>query len=412
MEALLGLAAAHYLIALDDPASHSPARSWQLYGAAYQLASELGDKAGMVRALLPLPQLADCGQGSHQEVHDRVQEALSLSQQIDDDELILDCKLALGIGGDELLAQLEARHDLHRLNRAYWHLLMEHLWARDYQQAVRCCDTAIRLAREIGVPPVMYPSHQAMALVCLGRYGEVWSALQEEVADEAHRLGAGMKDLATGEFLIELRAYEQAAEVAGRAIEQGRLLSRSWMSRWGQLLLVTALLRSGKLDAATLAGICGELDAGGWPLPAELMAEVCLADGRTDEALRHAEEAIATRRKDGHRFELVIATEMKLRALTQLGRAAEALTPTEEALAMAEEQGYLPLVWRLREAKALALTALGETDAAEYEAAAAVLGTLAERIEDVGLRQQFLSNPQIASALAAGRGPETPGSEP
>jgi class 3 adenylate cyclase/tetratricopeptide (TPR) repeat protein len=410
LEALLGLGAAHYLIALDDPASFSPARSYELYQSARDLARDLGDRKGMARALLASPNLADCGQGSHREASAHVREALAIGQEIGDEELILDCRVMLGkvdrelpARDDELLADLEARHDLRRQKEVYWRLMIGHGFQGNYRRVVECCDASVRLAGEIGVPPVMYPSNKAMALLCLGRYGEAWRSLQEEVADEAHRLGAGMRDLARSTYYLDLMALDRAEEVARGVIELGRLLSRLWMSRWGQILLTTALLRAGKLEAAMLTAITGELETAGWPLPVELLAEVSLAEGRPDEALQRAEKAILDRSDGGNQYDRVVGMEMKLRALTRLDQAAEAVAVAEDALRIADDGGYLPLVWRLREAKAEALSALGETDAAawEYQAAARVIRELAESVEDADLRQGFLARARVAVILAA-----------
>jgi class 3 adenylate cyclase/tetratricopeptide (TPR) repeat protein len=404
LDALLGLAEAHYLIALDAAASDSPALCTALFGEAQRLARSLDDKAALIRALLPGGKLADINQVPYEQAEADAREALALSREIDDEELLLDCRLMFGDPDPELFAQLEARHDLRRLKEAYWRRLIAAFFSGDARGMIESSDASIRLAHAIGVPPVQYPTFKALAYLSLGEYGQARSALEQEVADEGHRLGAGMKALGSATYYLDLMAFERVPAVAQQAIDEGRLLSRRWMTRWGQILLVSALSRAGNLDEATFAPIVAEREADGWSLPADLMAEVALQQGRLEEASECADRAME-QKKDGNQFDRLAALEVKARLLLRLGRADEAIELAGEGLSLAEREGYRPLIWRLRAAKAEAHALLGERDESvvEYAAAATVIRALAETIDDGALQQGYLQHPPIASILASGR---------
>ena len=133
------------------------------------------------------------------------------------------------------------------------------------------------------------------------------------------------------------------------------------------------------------------------------MAELLLSEGALDEALRQAETTASQAEQRGVRPVAVSAREVQVRIVLRLHRPAEAVALANEALRAAEEMHYLPMVWRLSAAKAQALTRLGQTaEAAQAsQAAAAVLRQLAATIPDADLKHGFLSNPLVASTMAA-----------
>ena len=202
LESLLGLASASYIISIDEP--DFATQSLDLYKQAYSLARELDDKVGMVRSLVPTHHFLDFWPAYRDEALANTEEALALSREIGDAELIIDSLTALyrcqrRIFGftaeleeqaEALLKRVESRHDLLRLKEHYFYLMQHHRQRGNFARCVECCDAGIRLAAEIGALPVMYPTEKAFALVYLGRYDAAWAALQGEIADEAHPVGA------------------------------------------------------------------------------------------------------------------------------------------------------------------------------------------------------------------------------
>src|SRR5262249_20883443 len=147
----------------------------------------------------------------------------------------------------------------------------------------------IRLAGETGAPPVQFPTWRALALLNLGRYGEAWESLQQEVADDAHPFGRAMKDLGTGLYFLELMAYEKASEVLRDVVEQARRLKAAWMRHWAQGAGVGALVQAGQLDETELDRITRDLQETGATLPPAILAEIRLSQGNLEEALEAAE---------------------------------------------------------------------------------------------------------------------------
>jgi hypothetical protein len=415
IEALLGLAGAQYVISLDDQESDTASRYRELYEAAYALARELGDKTSMVRALLPTQWFRDVWPEYAEQATANIEEALVLSQEIGEEELIVDSQLAtlnrlfrtapLAAEelAEELLTRLKGGHDLLRLKELHYLLMWTCLVRGHFESAIEHSNAGIQLAEELGVSPVQYPTLKARALVSLGCYGEAWDALQQEPADEAHRFGAAMKEYGTGSYLLELMAYEKASAVFRSVIEQASRLHRAWMRNGAQGLLARSLIRAGQLGERNLSAFLQQPEMAGAVLPPDVLAEMHLCDGSLDEALEQVENVAAQAKTSGREPAHVAALELKLRILLRLDRAAEARDLAEEALRMAEAMGYLPRVWRLRAGKAQALEALADTAAAarEYQAAAAVIRGLADTIGDAGLKEGFLSDPLVASIFAA-----------
>ena len=417
-----GLASASYIISIDEP--DFAAQSLELYKQAYSLARELDDKVGMVRSLVPTHHFLDYWPAYRDEALANAEEALALSREIGDEELIIDSLTALyrcqrRIFGataeleeqaEELLKRVEARHDLLRLKEHYFYLMQLHHQRGNFARCIECCDAGIRLAAEIGSLPVMYPTEKAFAFLYLGRYDAAWASLQHEIADEAHPVGSMVKDLCTGKYFLELMAYERASATLERAIDQTRRLRRWLFGRRAQLLLAkshssrttrAAHLRSMIQD---LTSMSASLPLGGLRdiMAEEVVAEL-LSEGTLDEALRQAETAATQAAQSGFRPAAVSALEVQVRILLRLNRPADAAALADEALRAAEEMHYLPMVWRLSAAKAQALTRLGNTaEAAQAsQAAAAVIRQLAETIPDAALKHSFLSNSLVSSIMAA-----------
>lgn len=193
------------------------------------------------------------------------------------------------------------------------------------------------------------------------------------------------------------------------AIERAGQVGRVWLSDWAQAQLARVLSQVRPLDPASSAGIERGLQCLGaanldWlEEPAQIAAEIALAQGRLDEAWGQVELACAEARESGCRPNWISASELRLRILLRLGRPGDVISLAEEGLRAAEEIGCRPMVWRIRAAKAQALWALGDADAAarEVDAAAAILHELAGTISDVGLRLDFLSSPLVSSIVAA-----------
>jgi len=259
--------------------------------------------------------------------------------------------------------------------------------------------------------PVLCHSAKAHALLDLGRYGAAWDSLQEEITDDEHRLSRGFNQLVSGLYLLELMAFERASVIFETVAENSRPLQRHRLARWAQSELARALIGARRLTRLRLQDIADEFARIGAGMPAVLEAEIALFFGQLDLALERAEAAVSLARDMDSRNYYVSGREVQLRALLQLGRPAEVVALADGALRMAWEMGYLPMVWRLQGARARALAALGRTHEAtqEHEAAATLVGTLAQSIPDPELKRVFLSRALASLTLAAANSRTTEG---
>jgi len=414
----LGLLNAYYVVALDDQETDAALKVRTLYSTTQLLARELNDTHNLVRSLLlPIwhfwPALRD------QNLRD-TREAYALSCALGDEELIMESKLGLLINapeqeqaevGDLFIQELQARRDLDRLNQAYCYLMWTHYHLGNFQRMVALCDAGIEVAAKLGMPPVVYPTLKAFALLNLGQVGAAWASLQQEVADEAHVMGSIFKATGIGMVLFEVGAYARAAAILEQVIERADRIHRGWLREWARLHMVRALIRlaqPGQSEwqraAQALAAVDPDVLHALTPWHTfwlVLQAEMALGEGRHAAALQAIQDANAILTANGYQANLAAAWELQARLLLQLQRPAEALALLAKALPIATEIGYLALTWRLHATQAHTLAALGQTAAAAqaWQTAAQIIQQLAATIPDRQLQQGFLCEPLVESIL-------------
>jgi tetratricopeptide (TPR) repeat protein len=290
------------------------------------------------------------------------------------------------------------------------------------------CDISTNLAAKLGAPPVMHSTLKALALLGLGRYGAAWEALQEEVAGQEHPFGGALKDVGTGLYYRELTAYDQAITVFMGAVEKAKQVGRDWLTRWAQEEFARSLVRSGQPGEAKLDQLAQDLAAMDAGLPADVLGDIALYQGKLDEAMRQAAQACAeaegksfwafpplralphveksrAETEDGDRRPSYLsALILQIQILLQLSRPGDVIPLTDKGIHIAEEMGYRPLLWRLRAAKAQAMVMLGDGGIAaqEYQAAAVIVRELADSIGDPKLKCTFMSNSSVSSVLERG----------
>ena len=413
LAARLGWAGSAYIVALDDTESDVTAKCRAMYESAQALASELGDQRAMVQALLGTQWFSDFWPELRERWQNNALEALAISQKIGDEALVLQCELATWWTGNReeaerrsarLIRQLKERRELFRLNTLYFGLMWADLDWAEYERGVEVCDAGLRLAEEIGVPPVQYSTLKALSLLGLGRYGNAWEALQREVTDEDHPFGRAMQALGLGEYYFELQAYDSALEATRDLLRRAKELKRAWMTRRGTELLARILLWARAPEADALREVKESLRPLGEKIPHLVTAEIWMAEGNS-EAARSESELAATEAKVGdHTAVLLEALELEGRALLELGRASEARTVAEEALRMARERHALPMVWRLLalQGRTLSSESLTAEARAAFSEAAATIRRIGDSIPDPQLKQRFLASPAVAPVLGSG----------
>lgn len=412
LTARLGLARAYYIVALDETAGDSISRCREMSESAYDLASRLGDKRGMVWALLARRQFADFWPEYRDRWRDNAKEALALSREIGDSELLLATELATWAEGprreseergNRLAKQLKGRNDLFRLNMLNFTMMWMQLDWGEYESSVKTCDEAIRLAKEIGVPPVQYPTLRAMAMLQLGEYGKAWESLQNEVVDPDHPFGQAMQTLGVAEYYWELQAFDKAAQACRELQQRAQSLRRDWMSRWAAGLLARSLSRRGKQDTAANDEITKELERFKGRVPHEVMAEVLLAEGKAEEALGEARAFVEEARHEDHTTDLLVGLELQARALLAQERQEEAVALTTEGYQVAKEHRNRSIGWRLLAIEGRALKLTGDEKGAResFNKAASIARIIGDSIHDPQARANFFGSPFVASTLEA-----------
>ncbi|MDA4121170.1 MAG: AAA family ATPase [Thaumarchaeota archaeon] len=410
LSARLGLAGAYYVEALDETESDVISRSRAMAESAYDLARSLGDKQAMIRALLSTKWLEDFWPDYAERWHRNAREARALSREVGNPELILESELMtwrLGSRSESerlagrLVQELRMKKDPLRLNRLYFGMMWAYLDWGEYERAVETCEAAIRLADEIEVPPVQYPTLMALALVKLGRYGEAWDSLQREVTDDAHPFGRAMQTLGIAEYQWGLLDFAEAAAACRDLNKRAGLLGRAWMTRWAGELMVRSLARTGILNEATRLEIRKQLDNLGEQTPHEVMAEVLLAEAKPEAALKEAIALAKEARAGEHSAQLLAAFELQARALLNIGRPKEALGVLEEGDRLARSMRALPAMWTLLSLRSKALQATGDSERARRSLidSALIVRQIGETVRGPEERAKFFASPSVAAVL-------------
>jgi tetratricopeptide (TPR) repeat protein len=421
-EWLLGLARAYYLVALDDQENKSVGKMHELCLAARALAEQLGNKRYQVQSLLTTAWSADFWHENRSTALALARQACVLSQELGDEDLVVASKLALfGLApwheqvqlGEAMIAELEARQELSRLNNVYFSLMWLHYLLGNFKRAVACCDLGIALANRIGVLPVMYPTLKTCALLMLGRYGEAWASLQQEIADEDHPFSRTFQLMGEGLYYYELSAYAHSIELFEEIVVQAERLHRPWLQSWAQLMIGYALLRSPhaglsehKQIAHLLTQVSGRVLAGLTVYATaaqQLHAELALAEGRLAACRQQVMACIDLANAEKDLPHLVTVQELHTRLLLAQGQPDEAIVQCEQALDTATMIDYRPMLWRIHVIKAQALQALKQPTAviAAYQQALTVIERLAANIPEPDLKRVFLSDPLVASVRLA-----------
>jgi class 3 adenylate cyclase/tetratricopeptide (TPR) repeat protein len=409
LDLLIGMAAAYYILSLDQPAFAT--QSLQLYQEAYALAREMDDKPGMIRTLLPTQWFTDYFPGYWDQMRTNLREALTLSKELQDNALISLTLIAMSARGEITIEQaesslqhLEEEQNLPLLKQAYFPLIWLHLQAGNYERAIACCDRSIELAAGMGEPPVMYPTFKGRALIQLGRYGQAYDALQDEVTDQSHPFAKAFQGLGFGWYYYHLGAYDKALTAFERADEGMIRVGRPWFrldALSGQAL---SHIGSETMTEELLARLKTEVSGFELKFRAVIFSETELYFGRSEEALRLAR--IAQKQElvymKGYQvFHYVDGLLLACRAYRQLDQPEALLNTADEGLRIADGMVNRPAAWKFNGLKGWALDRLGKDIDADraYQAAAMGIRELAEAIEESWLRKTFLTGKQAEQIL-------------
>lgn len=410
LAALLGLARGHYVISLDHPETGAPESALRYYEQAHQLALELDDIRGVVLSLVPTVWFTDFWPDYEDQARANAEEALAASQSIEDERLRLEAGLAMfytdpyaerPARGRALLEQLEAVGDLSRLNYLLFGLMFTTLGIGEFEACVEHCERGIALADKLGVPPVQYPTIKGIALARLGRIDAALASLDQEVADEAHRLGRAFREIGRAIVHFELQDLARTIEIVDAVQPLVEELARAWMQDALHMLRARAALQSDRQDEIELDPTLEYLRGSESTTAAVALGEYALASGDSAGAHERAERGRTLAERRGRRPDAVVALELLARIELARGDPAAALESARAGLELAEATGYQSLLWKLRLRQAEALEQLGRPEEADRarEHASKIIRSIAATVSDEALGETFLASPAVRAVL-------------
>ena len=406
MEALLRLGRAYYVVGLD----YSPAieQSLNALERARQLAVQLGDRRGEVRALIPTHRHVDFNPDLRPRAAANAQRALEIARELADEDLEVDALRASHRMGtvtarresiEGISDALERRGDLIALNEHLFDSMWTYWRATHFTDCVNCCDRATTLAGRLGIPPVQYGTIKSFALVDLGHFDQAWQALEQEVADDGHPFGQAFQHLGRTWWHAASGDVERVIRDAPRIFADARKLKRIWMIPWAEGLLASAIVASHPegTDEATMKVA---VEAAGGRLTGESLVAAQLHAGNADAALKECERILSQLETEGQVRAHWIMEELRIRALFALDRFADASDAAVAALTIVAPLGWQWLAWQLRASFVAALDALGdERLATERRSAVELLMAVAGSLSDASARARFLVQPIAADLL-------------
>jgi len=401
------LSDAHYRLSLDQP-EHAEL-AIDACRRTIELARSAGDQHTLARALIDSAHFIDYWPEFRPEAAEHLAEARDIASAVNDEDLMLDyatmsvraslfTPLNLDVDAEEIASRLEARRDPIRLKEHYFWMIATTRNQGRLERSVEVCERAIELADRLGVPPVQYPTFKALALIPLGRFGEAWQSIDEEVTSEGYRFARALQQTGFFRFKCQMGAVDRVFREAAPLLKESQALNRAWMVEFVADDFLTTAAQFGRhrqaledIEGAVRAYEPGELARG----------ECALADSLPEAALESASSYCAYAERCGLAMVAAESRALIARCLLALERCQDAVDEVEAALAFCRESGARNLQWRLLATRVAAHASLGDTAAADSERATALglMNELATTIPTPELRQTFLSQPLAGSLV-------------
>ena len=411
LEAQRLLAGAHYRLSLDQPEHVALARDAS--DRTIELARAAHDQRGLALALIHSSHFVDYWAEYRPVAKRNLVEAKAIAEALKDESLQLDqASMNLRVFSDaplerearaeEILRWLEARRDPIRLKEHLFWMISPTRNAGRLERSVEVADRAIELAARLDVPPVQYPTFKAQALTALGRFGEAWESIGQEVTHGGYKFGSALQHWGYFLFKCQVGAARAALDDAEALIADCRAVHRVWMLETAVNTLAIAAARAGLHREAleVLSQVAADKAPRG--LAAAYLA---LAGADPAGALVEARRVQGLLTERGMPLLAADAGELVVLCLVDLKRCDEARDEADRQIAFCETSGYRSLHWRLLAARADAYAGLNDPMRASQDraAAASLVGTLAATLPSAELRDAFLSQPAALHLRAAER---------
>ncbi len=374
------VARAYYVMSLDHKGFADKSRS--AYESVIALARAQGVHKTLGESLVATATLVDYWPDYRPQALANLDEAEKIARVHDDEAIAIDvatARLSLtsqtgGITQDEqVLKRALAHRDPVRLNALYFRMMWSTFRQARLERCVEICDAGIELAYRIGTLPVMYPTIKALALIEGGRFDQAWDSLGQEIADDAHRFGAAVRDFGKLRYEISVGDFEAALGRAPHVISEAKVLMRAWMlsSISGWIALVAPLFAD---DPAMLDRIDALVAETGSSPGTNGKAALALARGDLVTARQTLDAASASNAATA----AIAAIAAKLTHFQLLasvdsaqGHWPAAHANVTRAVTLAREMGMASSLWRLLGEQSLIELGLGQAYDAEASKAQA-----------------------------------------
>ncbi|MGH6909423.1 MAG: ATP-binding protein, partial [Phenylobacterium sp.] len=412
LEAQRLLASAHYLLSLDQ--SEHVALARDACERTIELARAANDQRALALALLHSYHFIDYWAEYRPIAKRHLAESKAIAETLKDESLLLDqASMTLRASSEtpldylaqseDILRRLEARRDPIRLKEHLFWMIGPTRNAGRLERSAEVADRAIELAARLDVPPVQYPTFKALALIALGRFGEAWEALGQEVTHDGYKFGAALQHWGYFLFKCQLGAARAALDDAEAVVADCRAVHRIWMLETAVDALAAASGRAGlhREAAELLARVAPDR-----PPRGAGAAHLTLAGGDPAAALAEARRVQDFLTGRGMALTAADAGELAVQCLLRLKRWDEAREEADRQVAFCETSGYRNLHWRLLAARAEAHDDLNDPASASRDraAAAALVDALAATMPSAEFRDAFLSQPAAARLRVAAEG--------
>lgn len=287
-------------------------------------------------------------------------------------------------------------------------------WRGEFDLARESIDEALKLLEELGDR-----FHTLQALVFLGwinsgkgEYNDAISAIQR-CLQLAQKWNVVYWDRATmpltllGWIYRDLSNIELALRYDREALENAKLSARTRIEKAGTIVAALVDLGMDYLHRNDYenAEKCFEEATPLIPLHRSAtwrieirrllgFAEIALAKGDFQNALKSAEDSLVISEKAGARKYIAQALKLKSEALTGKGNLREAIELMENALKISQQVGNPPLLWQTQYSMGFLLEKLGDSQKAieHYARAIALIEAVASKLDDVVLKSSLLAS--------------------
>lgn len=232
------LSRANYQQSLDQPGK---AQVWlESNTKAIDLARKSNDQNALARALMASINVLDYWPERRSEILANIKEAHKIAHESGDEGLELEAKkIGLqrqlpGAGDTELESEnirkrlIAIRDPLQLKEYLFWMMWqMYHLG-----KARRCVEVStedIELSRELGLPPVQYPTIRGLGYLDLGRFKEAHASISEEVTGGEYRFGEAFQNYGFALYYYHLNDLETAFDRIRELIPELVALKRNWI---------------------------------------------------------------------------------------------------------------------------------------------------------------------------------------